>query len=292
MGGPSTSGSVGFRVPSSVTHQPIEGQPRIVGTDGDPGLPDFDLARTNRRRRTWFRHQTPQMAPSIEPSAINMGADSRAGISFFSPRFQRVYPRGDSTQLASIPLPIRARRDSARCALNPRCRRRRTLTTLPHFSVSLGDESRRCALRRHHDARRRAGGSTTRAFIDRRRQGSLDVLARAELPKSRPAPIFSAARKVAERKAFRQHSPMSWGACVDDSVDDCNSYRPTKVTHEVEQPAGVGNLDLGEVPQGKMSRRQNAEHACNASHHLRPEHFVIVGCDRLRATEPQSDAEK
>ena len=43
MGGPSTSGSGCFRNPSSVTHQPTQGQPRIVGTDGDPGLPDFRL---------------------------------------------------------------------------------------------------------------------------------------------------------------------------------------------------------------------------------------------------------
>ncbi len=39
MGGPSTSGSGRVRVPSSATHQPTQGQPRIVGTDGDPGLP-------------------------------------------------------------------------------------------------------------------------------------------------------------------------------------------------------------------------------------------------------------
>ena len=43
MGGPSTSGSAGFRRPSSVTHQPTEGQPRLVGTDGDPGLPELIL---------------------------------------------------------------------------------------------------------------------------------------------------------------------------------------------------------------------------------------------------------
>ncbi len=42
------------------------------------------------------------MTPSIEPSAINMGQDSKGGDKFIF-CMARTCPRGDSTRLASVP---------------------------------------------------------------------------------------------------------------------------------------------------------------------------------------------
>ncbi len=82
---------------------------------------------------------------------------------------------------------------------------------------------------------------------------------------------------VAGDQPVAQGLAMPDGAAIENGVDQGDADRPAKISHQVEQAAGVGHLRGSQRAQRQTRRRQEAEHDRDAAQDLRPEHLVEIG---------------